>query len=146
MSAGKEGTVEAPSRIEPEADWESGPYWEAAARGVLLIKRCRACGRAHWYPRAHCPHCQADEVEWEAASGRGTVYSHTTVHQNSGRAFRDWVPYRIGLVELEEGPRVFAFLRGPDAALGVGAPVTVGFESVGSTALPVFLAAEGGQA
>jgi uncharacterized OB-fold protein len=78
-------------------------------------------------------------VEWEVASGRGTVYSHTTIHQNSARAFRDLVPYRLGLVELEEGPRVLAYLRGPADRLGVGAAVTVGFERVGATTLPVFL-------
>lgn len=135
--------MDTPVRIEPEADWESRPYWEGAARGELMIKRCRACQRAHWYPRAQCPHCQADAVDWEVACGRGTVYSHTTIHQNNGRTFRDWVPYRLGLVDLEEGPRVFAFLRGAADGLGVGAPVTVGFETVGATALPVFLAVEG---
>ena len=45
-------------------------------------------------------------VEWVEASGRGTVYSFTVIRQNYSRPFRDWIPYVVALVDLEEGPRV----------------------------------------
>lgn len=126
-------------RIEPAIDWESREYWEAATRHELLIKRCGTCGRAHWYPRTHCPYCQADSTTWERSSGRGTVYTFTVIRQNSSSAFRDWVPYTVGLVELEEGPRVFALLRGDEETMCVGASVTVDFEEIGHRIFPVFV-------
>ena len=36
----------------PAVTVESQPFWDAAAEGRFLIKRCTACGKAHWYPRA----------------------------------------------------------------------------------------------
>ncbi len=34
----------------PEADAFTRAYWDAAAEGRLLIRRCGDCGRAHHYP------------------------------------------------------------------------------------------------
>ena len=39
----------------PPVTPESAPFFEAAAAGKFLLRRCTACGRAHWYPRAVCP-------------------------------------------------------------------------------------------
>ncbi|MEY3708123.1 MAG: hypothetical protein RL585_2680 [Pseudomonadota bacterium] len=32
-------------------------FWEAAKAGRFLIKRCKDCAKAHWFPRALCPFC-----------------------------------------------------------------------------------------
>lgn len=126
--------------IEPSSDWESREYWEGARRGELLIKRCRSCDRAHWYPRAHCPYCHADDPVWEPSSGRGTIYTFTVIRQNNASAFRERIPYTLGLVDLVEGPRVFGTVYGDHATLRVGAPVSVAFDQIGEdTALPVFV-------
>ena len=50
MMSGSERTIPA-----PEANPETKPFWDAAAEGKLLIKRCRACGEAHYYPRTLWP-------------------------------------------------------------------------------------------
>ena len=50
------------------------PYWAAAREGVLKLRRCTACRKAHWYPRPVCPFCQGD-TEWEEARGTGEIYS-----------------------------------------------------------------------
>ncbi len=73
------------------------PYFEAAARGQLLIKRCRSCGEAHFYPRALCPFCQSEQTEWEVASGRGQIYTFS-ITRRAGP-----IPYAIAFVTLEEG-------------------------------------------
>lgn len=75
---------------------------------------------------------------WERASGGGVVYSYSVVHQNGSSAFRELVPYVIGLVDLTEGPRWFGFLRGDLASIAVGALATVAFERTGDVSLPVF--------
>lgn len=40
------------------------PYFDAAAEGRLMLKKCGDCGEHHHYPRALCPHCFSDKVEW----------------------------------------------------------------------------------
>lgn len=125
-------------RVLPAVDAESREFWAAASRGAFAYKRCGACGRAHWYPRSHCPFCHADGTEWEESSGVGTVYTFTVIRQNSSSAFRDWVPYAIGMVDLDGGPRVFARFKGDIDGLSVGSRVAVSSDRVGEVDLPVF--------
>ena len=35
----------------PSVSAETKPYWDAAAKGKLLVKKCAACGQFHHYPR-----------------------------------------------------------------------------------------------
>lgn len=90
----------------PEPDAFTRPYWEAAARGRLLIRRCGACGRAHHYPREFCPYCWSEEVDWQEASGRAALYTWSTVHRNDLPPFGARTPYVAAVVDLAEGPRM----------------------------------------
>lgn len=76
------------------------PYWNAAAEGRLLLKRCRACERPFFYPRAHCPFCASGDTEWIESSGRGRVYSFTVILRGLPQ------PQATAYVTLEEGPTV----------------------------------------
>ena len=124
----------------PRVDEESRGYWEALARHELYFQRCRDCGTARFYARALCPACLSSAAEWVRASGRGTVYTFTVIHQNQTPGFRDEVPYVLAMVELEEGPRLVTNLVGcAGDAVRVGMPVTVVFDDVAAaTTLPKF--------
>ena len=125
----------------PLVDSESEPFWQAAREGRFLIMYCRPCEQAYFYPRRYCPRCWSDETEWREASGRGTVYTYSVVHQNPAPPFRDWCPYAVVLVDLDEGVRVMGnWDRAADLdALAVGLPVQVTFEQMNDEiALPRF--------
>ena len=57
------------------ADDRSAPFFAAAARDVLLIKRCARCGRWLDPGAAGCPGCGAADPRWEQAAGRGRLIS-----------------------------------------------------------------------
>ncbi|WP_316769382.1 Zn-ribbon domain-containing OB-fold protein [Streptomyces sasae] len=102
-----DGIRSAPPRHDlPEPDAFTRPYWDAAAEGRLLLRRCRSCGRAHHYPREFCPHCWSEDVTWEPATGRATLYTWSVVHRNDLPPFGDRVPYVAAVVDLAEGPRM----------------------------------------
>ena len=61
-----------------------------------MIKHCKACGEAHYYPRAMCPFCVSDDTEWQTASGTGTIYTYSVMR-------RAEIPYAIAYVTLDEG-------------------------------------------
>ncbi|MPY45323.1 Zn-ribbon domain-containing OB-fold protein, partial [Streptomyces phyllanthi] len=90
----------------PEADAFTRAFWDAAAEGRLLLRRCGDCGRAHHYPREFCPHCWSGEVAWEPASGRATLYTWSVVHRNDLPPFGERTPYVAAVVDLAEGPRM----------------------------------------
>ena len=80
----------------PQPSPDTKPFWEAAAKGTLLLKKCRACSEVHYYPRPHCPMCGSDATEWQPAAGGGTIYSFSVMR-------RAEVPYAIAYVTLDEG-------------------------------------------
>ena len=121
----------------PVVNPETEAFWDATARGELLLPRCRACGYTIWYPRALCPSCGSTDVEWLPASGRGRVYSFTVIRRGEG-AYREAAPYVLAYVELEEGPRMLTNLVEVEA-VRVGLPVEVVFHDTGAgNALPRF--------
>ncbi|MFF7261993.1 Zn-ribbon domain-containing OB-fold protein [Streptomyces sp. NPDC008159] len=123
----------------PEADAFSRTYWDAAAEGRLLVRRCGACGRAHHYPREFCPHCWSEDVRWEEASGRATLYTWSVVHRNDLPPFGERVPYVAAVVDLVEGPRMMTEVVECAAAdLRVGMEVEAVFREAGEFRVPVF--------
>ena len=124
-------------RPVPEPDEWSKPFFDATLDGVLLLQRCAACGRWMWPVRARCIDCLADALVWEAASGRGTLYSFTIVHQLVHPGFKDEMPYNLALVDLDEGVRIHTSIIGvPTEGLRLGMPVSVVFVK-GSDAMSV---------
>ncbi|MFF3845785.1 Zn-ribbon domain-containing OB-fold protein [Streptomyces sp. NPDC002328] len=117
----------------PEADAFTRAYWDAAAEGRLLIRRCAACGRAHHYPREFCPFCWSEDVTWEDASGRATLYTWSVVHRNDLPPFDGRTPYVAAVVDLAEGPRMATEIVGP-GELCAGAELEVTFRE----GVPVF--------
>jgi uncharacterized OB-fold protein len=115
----------------PEPDDFTRAYWDAAAEGRLLLRRCAACGEAHHYPREFCPGCWSEDVSWEQASGRATLYTWSEVRVNDLPPFRDRLPYLAAVVDLEEGPRMMTVLVGCEAEqLRIGMPLRVTFPIV----------------
>ena len=112
-------------RPKPAKDPVSTPYWEAAARGELLIQHCPSCGNRQWYPRAVCTAC-GESPEWERVSGRGTVHTFTIIRQNYAKPFRDLLPYVVAMIELDEGPMVMGNVTDVEADhVQIGMPVEV---------------------
>lgn len=115
----------------PVMDPESQPYWDAMREQRLMLKRCRACGRHHHYPRELCPHCGSNEVEWTQAKGTGSVYSYTVARRPAGPAFKVDTPYVVAIIELDEGARMMSNLVGIDPdQVRIGARVAVQFDAV----------------
>ncbi len=117
----------------PIVDAATESYWNAAKEGVLRIKRCTACGKIHWYPRALCPYCLGD-TEWIDASGLGSIYS-VSVTRRAGP-----IPYAIAYVALDEGVTLLTNIVDCDLdALRIGDRVKLCFKPAeGGFAVPMF--------
>ena len=118
----------------PAVSAETQAYWDAAAKGKLLVRKCTSCGQAHHYPRTLCPFCFSDKTEWIEASGKGTIYSYSVMR-------RAPVPYAMAYVTLAEGPRMVTNIVDCDFdKLKCEQPVKVVFKPTegGGPPLPMF--------
>jgi len=117
----------------PSPTPETEAFWRAASEERFMLRRCAACGKAHWYPRAICPHCMSDKTEWVEASGRGKIYTFSVMR-------RAPEPYAIGYVTLEEGPSMLTnFVDCDFDKLKIGQSVKLKFmPTEGGPPVPMF--------
>jgi uncharacterized OB-fold protein len=113
----------------PKPTETSRPFWDAAKQHRLQLQHCGGCQSFIYYPRDRCPHCLSDQLEWRPVSGKGKVYSYTTVRRASVRSFAD-KPYVLAIVELDEGVRMTTNIEAPPESIKIGMPVTVFFDDV----------------
>jgi uncharacterized protein len=120
-----------PRRRLPQPTPESQPFWDGLARHELLVQRCGSCGRCWFPPGNRCQHCWSDRHAWERVSGRGRVHSFTVFRRAYAAELADQLPYVVGVVELEEGPRLITNVVGvePDD-VRVDLPVEVVFDDL----------------
>jgi uncharacterized protein len=117
----------------PVITTETKAFYDAAREGRFTVPFCTECNKAHWYPRAICPFCSGEKIEWRNATGKGTVYTFSVMR-------RVKEPYVIAHVTLEEGPTMLTNIVECDAdKVTIGQPVTVVFqETDNGTPAPMF--------
>ncbi len=129
---------------QPMASNESLPWWEAAAQHRLVVQRCSECSHQRLPPAPICPSCRSSASDWQEVTGRGELYSYTTVHRAISPG-QD-LPFVIAVVELEgaEGVRLITNLvDSPLDELEIGLPVEVVWEDMSDDlAIPRFRVVE----
>jgi len=117
----------------PPVNPENKAFFEGARAGKLLVGKCPACNQVHYYPRAICPFCNSDKIEWIAAKGRGKLYSYSVMRRVAE-------PYAIAYVTLDEGVTVLTNMVDCDVdRLRIGDPVRVVFKPAeGGEMIPMF--------
>ncbi|MEM1112473.1 MAG: OB-fold domain-containing protein [Pseudomonadota bacterium] len=108
----------------------TGPFWQAAAEGRLVMCWSAACNRAIWYPQTHCP-VSGEPTIWRTLSGKATLLSWTVVQAPINPNFK--TPYIPALVVPEDAPgvRLVTQIVGaePDSLL-CDMPLAVGFTEI----------------
>ena len=111
-----------------------GSSTAGADRGIYVRVKCNACGEVHHYPRALCPFCWSDKVEWVQAKGTGEIYTYSVTRRGGP------VPYCIAHVTLDEGIKMMTNIVDCDLdAVRIGQKVKVVFKkSENGTSIPMF--------
>ena len=101
----------------------------------LMGSRCKECATHFVPPRSICESCYSSEMEWVEMTGKGKLAAFTCITIAPpfmiAQGYDRDHPYCSGVVELEEGGRVYARIEGVDASnpeIGwVGMPMKVKF-------------------
>jgi uncharacterized OB-fold protein len=116
----------------PIPDEISGPFFDGARDGRLMLQHCSACDGWSFPVRERCPHCFAAPLQWRAASGKGTLYTFAIMHQVMNPGFAGATPYNVCQIDLVEGVRMISNIEGvPNADLRIGMDLEVVFDDVG---------------
>ena len=100
----------------------SEAFWEGTRQHRFMLQYDPKADSYQFFPRGISMYGTA-QLEWREASGAGTLVAHTLC-RTPAPGFEGDVPYLIGLVQLREGPRIFAQIVGTRFEdLKIGAPM-----------------------
>ncbi|WP_375000625.1 Zn-ribbon domain-containing OB-fold protein [Aeromicrobium sp. CTD01-1L150] len=129
------------ARPVPEMTELEQVAWDALQDGRLIFQSGE--GGAWLPPREESPFTLSDDWQWSEASGHGTLISWVTYHVPYHDYFKDKLPYRVGVIELVEGPRLLAAVEFGDVAPVVDMPVELSVvRDEEDIAVPVFRPSE----
>ena len=99
-------------------------HWRLKKQRYGLVGEvCPHCDYKIFPPRDVCPNCGDEAKELYTFSGKGEVYSFTTIYE-APSGYDSNAPYTVALVKLDEGPMVTAQLTDVDNnAVKIGMPV-----------------------
>ncbi|MBL0419224.1 SDR family NAD(P)-dependent oxidoreductase [Ramlibacter sp. AW1] len=115
----------------------------AAAEGRFELQVCQQCQAVQYPPREACHRCLSAQLKWRPQDGQGTLLADTRLHHSNDLFFRERLPWRLGIVQLDAGPTVIVHLHdevaAPPQRVHVGAridragqAVLIGFPNDGS--------------
>jgi uncharacterized OB-fold protein len=108
-------------------------HWRLKKQRYALVGEvCEHCDAKLFPPRDICPECGEEAKTLFQFSGKGEVYSYTTVY-DAPEGYAEQAPYTLAMVKLAEGPLVTAQLTDlGEQQAKIGMPVEMVTRLLGS--------------
>ncbi len=114
-------------------------WWKRVNAGESVVQKCESCASLQMYPRRRCIQCGSDKLGVAPVSGKGKLYTFTTVLRNAPSEFQQQLPYTLGVVLLDEGPRLLTrIIDCPQDKLVCDMAVQWKLAKIGERMLPCF--------
>ena len=101
-----------------EYSMNSKDFYKALGEGELIGSCCQDCGSYTVPQRRICPKCHSENTEIISYSGSGELVAYTVIFvppvNMADAGYSAQNPYCVGIVKLEEGPRVSAQILNVD--------------------------------
>jgi len=106
----------------------------------FMASKCTNCGALWLPPRPICLSCKGNDMAWTELSGKGSLVAFTVIGVGPMPMIEAGYdrdnPYCVGIVEVEEGPRISAQILDVDVShpenITIGTPVVADFVERGS--------------
>jgi uncharacterized OB-fold protein len=122
-----------------EREVNSASFYQFLTEKKLMASRCKKCQALYLPPHPICIKCHGNEMEWVEMKGKGKLATFTAIAVGQSSTIEEGYsrdnPYLVGIVELDEGPKVSGRILGIDAKkpehIKVGTPLTIEFNEQG---------------
>ncbi|MBP2030022.1 putative OB-fold protein [Methanohalophilus levihalophilus] len=109
-------------------------FWRQQVQRYNLIgTHCESCNEYYYPPRNTCPFCRrGGELEPYKFKGDGEIVSYTIIH-TAAEGFEHQTPYVLGIVKLDEGPRLTSQIVAEIDEVDIGTRVRPVFRKLGES-------------
>ena len=122
-----------------EREVNSASFYQFLTEKKLMASRCKKCQALYLPPHPICIKCHGNEMEWVEMKGKGKLAAFTAIAVGQSCTIEEGYsrdnPYLVGIVELDEGPKISGRILGIDAKksenIKMGTPLTVEFTEQG---------------
>ncbi len=107
-------------------------FWRKQIHRYNLVgTRCNKCGEHFYPPRNMCPSCRREgQIDNYKFSGEGHIVTYTIIH-TAAEGFEGQAPYVLGIVQLDEGPRLTSQIVVSPEDVKIGMKVRPVFRKLG---------------
>ncbi len=113
----------------------SNSFYQFLSEKKLMASRCKKCQATYLPPHPICIKCYGTDMEWVEMKGSGKLAAFTAISVGPTCTIAEGHdrnnPYLVGIVKLDEGPKICGRIHGIDARsperIKVGTTVKVEF-------------------
>jgi uncharacterized OB-fold protein len=109
---------------EPQPSFSVKSFYDFLGKKKLMAAKCSKCNKVFTPPKPMCPYCDSTNLSWVELSGNGKLVTFTVVYVGPSELTNE-TPYIVGVVELNEGPKISCRVTGVDP----GKPDSIELES-----------------
>ena len=104
-------------------------FYKFVSERKLMAAKCKECGTMLLPPRPMCMKCFSSDLEWVELKNKGKLLTYTVIHVSS-KQFESLIPYAVGIVKLEDGPKLPGMIQGVEPEkISVGMDLEVDFDT-----------------
>ncbi|TET18843.1 Zn-ribbon domain-containing OB-fold protein [Candidatus Bathyarchaeota archaeon] len=104
-------------------------FYKFVSERKLMAAKCKKCGTMLLPPRPMCTKCFSSDLEWVELRNKGKLLTYTVIHVSS-KQFESLIPYAVGIVELEDGPKLPGMIQDVEPEkISVGMSLEVDFDT-----------------
>jgi len=104
-------------------------FYKFVSERKLMAAKCKKCGTMLLPPRPMCTKCFSSDLEWIELKNKGKLLTYTVIHVSS-KQFELLIPYAVGIVKLEDGPKLPGMIQDVEPEkISVGMDLKVDFDT-----------------
>lgn len=104
-------------------------FYKFVSERRLMAAKCKKCGTMLLPPRPMCTKCFSSNLEWVELKNKGKLLTYTVIHV-SPKQFESLIPYAVGIVKLEDGPKLPGMIQDVEPEkISVGMDLKVDFDT-----------------
>ncbi|TEU04828.1 Zn-ribbon domain-containing OB-fold protein, partial [Candidatus Bathyarchaeota archaeon] len=104
-------------------------FYKFVSERRLMAAKCKKCGTMLLPPRPMCTKCFSSDLEWVELKNKGKLLTYTVIHVSS-KQFESLIPYAVGIVKLEDGPKLPGMIQDVEPEkISVGMSLEVDFDT-----------------